>query len=75
MGTNFSAWTFQIARYQVMAFRQRQRRDRHVFDEEAIQAVTREFERRSDGKEDRLENRHDLDIKIGGIDTGEGGEG
>ena len=28
MGTNFSAWTFQIARYQVMAFRQRQRRDR-----------------------------------------------
>lgn len=54
MGTNFSAWTFQIARYQVMAFRQRQRRDRHIFDDDAIQAVTREFERRSDGKEDRL---------------------
>ena len=54
MGTNFSAWTFQIARYQVMAFRQRQRRDRHVFDDDAIQAVTREFERRSDANEDRL---------------------
>ena len=54
IGTNFTAWTFQIARYQVMAFRQRQRRDRHVFDDEAIAAVTGEFERRSDAKEDRL---------------------
>ena len=54
MGTNFSAWTFQIARFQVMAFRQRQRRDRHVFDDDAIDAVTREFQRRSDAKEDRL---------------------
>ena len=54
MGTNFSAWTFQIARYQVMAFRQRQRRDRHVFDDDAIAAVTGEYERRSDANEDRL---------------------
>ena len=52
-GSNFSAWTFQIARFQVMAFRQRQRRDRHVFDDETIAAVADEFEHRL-GDDDRL---------------------
>ncbi len=54
LGTNFSAWTFQIARYQVMAHRQKQRRDRHVFDDETIAAVAGEFERRAGADDDRL---------------------
>ena len=54
LGTNFTAWTFQIARYQVMAFRQRQRRDRHIFDDDAINAVAGEIEDRLAAQEDRL---------------------
>ena len=54
LGTNFTAWTFRIARYQVMAYRQKQRRDRHVFDDETIAVVADEFERRFDGADDRL---------------------
>jgi len=53
-GTNFTAWVFQIARYQVMALRQRQRRDRHVYDDETIAAVAAEFEQRSDALDDRI---------------------
>lgn len=54
MGTNFTAWTFQIARYQVMSFRQRQQRDRHVFDDETLAVVSGELEERAELKEDRL---------------------
>ena len=31
LGTNFTAWAFRIARYQVMAMREKQSRDRLVF--------------------------------------------
>ena len=54
LGTNFSAWAFRIARYQVMAHRQRQRRDRHVYDDETIAAVAAEFEERPALLDDRL---------------------
>lgn len=53
-GTNFSAWAFQIARYQIMAHRQRYRRDRHVFDDETLATVAGTFEERAEGLEDRL---------------------
>ncbi|MEM1353828.1 MAG: sigma-70 family RNA polymerase sigma factor [Planctomycetota bacterium] len=35
-GTNFIAWAFQIARFQVMSHRQKLARDRLVFDDELI---------------------------------------
>ena len=35
-GTNFIAWAFQIARYQVMAYRQKIARDKLVFDDELL---------------------------------------
>jgi RNA polymerase sigma-70 factor (ECF subfamily) len=53
-GTNFSAWAYQIARYQVMAYRQRRRRDRHVFDDETLAAVASVFEERAEGLDDKL---------------------
>ena len=34
LGTDFLAWAFRIARYQVMAYRKRQSLDRLVFGEE-----------------------------------------
>jgi RNA polymerase sigma-70 factor (ECF subfamily) len=52
-GTNFSAWAYQIARYQVMAQRQKRRRDRLVFDDETIAAVADVFTERAD-EDDRL---------------------
>lgn len=53
-GTNFMAWAFQIARFQVMAYRQKQGRDRHVFDDDAVSLVATAFEKRADAFDDRL---------------------
>ena len=53
-GTNFMAWAFQIARYQVMALRQKQGRDRHVFDDEAVSLIATAFETQSERFDDRL---------------------
>jgi RNA polymerase sigma-70 factor (ECF subfamily) len=36
LGSNFRAWAFRIAHFQVMAHRQRQLRDRVVFDDEIL---------------------------------------
>jgi RNA polymerase sigma-70 factor (ECF subfamily) len=53
-GTNFSAWAYQIARFQVMAHRQKRRRDRHVFDDETLSSIASVFDDRIDGLEDKL---------------------
>lgn len=38
-GSNFKAWAFRVAHFQVMAFRQRQIRDKLVFEDELLQAL------------------------------------
>jgi RNA polymerase sigma-70 factor (ECF subfamily) len=55
MGSNFRAWAFRIAHFQVMAHRQRQLRDRLVFDDEmlavldpAAKAVDEAYEERQE---------------------------
>lgn len=53
-GTNFMAWAFRIARFQVMAHRQRLGRDRHVFDDDAVAGIAATFEERSDVFDDKL---------------------
>jgi len=35
-GTNFAAWAFRIARFQVMSHRKNQTRDRHVFNDDML---------------------------------------
>ena len=40
MGTNFKAWAFRTANFQVMAFRQRKMRDRLVFDDDFMSTLT-----------------------------------
>ena len=39
LGTNFKAWAFRVAHFQVMAWRQRQIRDRLVFEDDLLEAV------------------------------------
>jgi len=41
-GSDFKAWSFRVAHFQVMAFRQRQIRDRLIFDNKALEKVYRE---------------------------------
>lgn len=43
-GTNFIAWAFQIARFQLMAYRQKIARDRLVFDDELLTGMAELFE-------------------------------
>lgn len=43
-GTNFKAWSFRIANFQVMAFQQKKYRDRHVYDESLFEDMTKEAE-------------------------------
>ncbi|MHC4995641.1 MAG: sigma-70 family RNA polymerase sigma factor [Planctomycetota bacterium] len=40
MGTNFKAWSFRVAHFQVMAYRQRRLRDRIVFDDGMISEIS-----------------------------------
>jgi RNA polymerase sigma-70 factor (ECF subfamily) len=42
IGSNFKAWSFRVAHFQVMAFRQRQVRDRLVFDDGALEQIASE---------------------------------
>lgn len=45
LGTNFTAWAFRIARYQVMAMREKQSRDRLVFSDAFLDLIADEAER------------------------------
>ena len=47
-GSDFRAWAFRVARFQVMAFRKRQSLDRLVFGDELIDRLARAGERRGD---------------------------
>lgn len=47
-GTNFDAWAFAIARFQVMAFRKRKARAHEVFDDELLATLADEAEARAD---------------------------
>lgn len=44
LGTNFIAWAFSIARFQVMASRQKIARDKLVFDDEILEGIADIFE-------------------------------
>lgn len=56
-GSNFKAWAFRVAHFQVMAFRQKQIRDKLVFPDELLEAVAfgaREADESFDGRRERL---------------------
>jgi RNA polymerase sigma-70 factor, ECF subfamily len=56
-GTNFKAWSFRVAHFQVMAWRQRQIRDRLVFEDDMLEVLAfaaREADDAFDAKQQRL---------------------
>ena len=55
-GTDFRAWAFRIARYQMMAYRKRQSLDRLVFGEELIHRLARLAE----GRDEMLDEKREL---------------
>lgn len=48
LGTNFIAWAFQIANYEVCKFRDRRRSNRLVFTDEMVDVLARESESMQD---------------------------
>lgn len=54
-GSDFKAWSFRIAHFQVMAFRQRQIRDRLVFSDEVIEQFSRDAAAQDEAYEQRIE--------------------
>lgn len=55
LGTNFKAWAFSVARYEVLSHRKRQARDaRLVFSEELESIIAVELPERVDGLESQL---------------------
>jgi len=53
IATNFFAWAAQIATYEILKHRQRQRRDKLRFSDEFVEAVSRDVQERSDEFERR----------------------
>ncbi len=54
MGTNFEAWIYRIASFQVMAYRQRRLRDKLLFDQKLVEKITHRAQQRSELYEARL---------------------
>jgi RNA polymerase sigma-70 factor (ECF subfamily) len=70
-GTDFKAWSFRVAHFQAMAFRQRQVRDRLMFDSDTLERITREaskqdeaFARRMDLLDECIENLSEQNREI-----------
>ena len=56
-GTNFKAWSFRVAHFQVMAWRQRQIRDRLVFEDDMLEVLAfaaREADDTFDARQQKL---------------------
>lgn len=56
LGTNFLAWSCQIANYEVLKYRQRQRRDRHLFSDEFVRQVASDAVEQADELEQRRQH-------------------
>jgi len=55
-GTNFFAWSCQIAKYEVLKYRDRRRRDRHLFSDEFVRQVASDSLEQTDEMEQRRES-------------------
>ena len=56
LGTNFLAWACQIATYEVLKYRERQRRDRHLFSDEFVRQVASDAIEQADELEQRRQH-------------------
>ena len=53
LGTNFFAWACQIANYEVLKYREKRRRDRHLFSVDFIRQVANDALEQADELEER----------------------
>jgi RNA polymerase sigma-70 factor (ECF subfamily) len=58
-GSDFKAWSFRVAHFQVMAFRQRQIRDRLVFGNDVLEKLSRDAMTQDEEYEHRLKRLED----------------
>ena len=64
LGTNFFAWACRIASYEVLKYREKRRRDRHLFSDEFVRQVASEALEQADGLEER---RRSLAVCLGSL--------
>jgi RNA polymerase sigma-70 factor (ECF subfamily) len=57
-GSDFGAWVRSVAYYEVMAYRKRRGRERHVFDDDLLREVAEETARQTDAMADELATLH-----------------
>jgi RNA polymerase sigma-70 factor, ECF subfamily len=53
-GSDFGAWVRRVAYFEVLAYRKRRGRERHVFDDDLIREVAEETARQTDAMADEL---------------------
>ena len=56
LGPNFLAWSCQIANYEVLKYRERKRRDRHLFSDEFVRQVASDAVEQADELEQRRQH-------------------
>jgi len=54
-GSNFTAWSFRVAYFEVLTWRRRRSRDRLSFDDDLVESIAESVETLAPGYEDRLE--------------------
>lgn len=64
LGTNFVAWMFKVAYFQVMAHRRRLTRERLVFDDEFLQDVAEDAEQQCEWQEEKQRLLGDCIVKL-----------
>ena len=54
-GTNFTAWAFRVAYYEVLADHRNRKRERHLFSEQLLSLISEDAQQISSESEDRLD--------------------
>ncbi len=54
LGTSFHSWAIRIAHFQVMAYRQKRKKDRLVFDHDLLELIGKRVQERMDDYEEKM---------------------
>jgi RNA polymerase sigma-70 factor (ECF subfamily) len=54
MGSNFNAWSYRIANFQIMSHRQRQVREKLLFDQELVEQIAQRAQERGESYATRI---------------------
>jgi RNA polymerase sigma-70 factor, ECF subfamily len=67
-GSNFGAWASRVAYYEVMAFRKRRSKDRHVFDDALLETMAEHIGSQCESMEAELRTLHRCVEKLSKLD-------